>query len=311
MLTVLHIVFGELAWASEAFSITMEAIPSVRGSGLLYASSFPLNIGDDEVRASATGGGGAAAIARGGGGRKRSRLFHVVTLLRSLCQLQCSAVRAATAIAGLDNKRFCKFIVECGPVSDELLSSQIHAFASLPRLVAALAARIEELNELYLSLVGEGDEANILTDYALDVKAVVFSITALLKVLYHNSGLKSSILLSDLIDKSLYSTSSNPGLEHAVGEFRAPHSNMSYLQGASTDIFTALLDLRSAPRADFCAGNKTLSGRNMTERIIRATFAMQSTLGRMRDESREESTLSKGDDVLDEIMFEIQDIFSI
>ena len=305
------IVFGELAWASEAFSITMEAIPSVRGSGLLYASSFPLNIGDDEVRASATGGGGAAAIARGGGGRKRSRLFHVVTLLRSLCQLQCSAVRAATAIAGLDNKRFCKFIVECGPVSDELLSSQIHAFASLPRLVAALAARVEELNELYLSLVGEGDEANILTDYALDVKAVVFSITALLKVLYHNSGLKSSILLSDLIDKSLYSTSSNPGLEHAVGEFRAPHSNMSYLQGASTDIFTALLDLRSAPRADFCAGNKTLSGRNMTERIIRATFAMQSTLGRMRDESREESTLSKGDDVLDEIMIEIQDIFSI
>jgi len=317
------IVFGELAWASEAFSITMEAIPSVRGSGLLYASSFPLHKGDDDGRESAEsaiggggggGGGGEATTTSttgGGGGRKRSRLFHVVTLLRSLCQLQCSAVRAAMAIAGLDNKRFCKFIVECGPVSDELLSSQIHAFASLPRLVAALAARIEELNELYLSLVGEGDEANILTDYALDVKAVVFCITTLLKVLYHNSGLKSSILLSDLIDKSLYSTSSNPGLEHAVGEFRAPHSNMSYLQGASTDIFTALLDLRSAPRADFCAGNKTLSGRNMTERIIRATFAMQSTLGRMRDESREESTLSKGDEVLDEIMFEIQDIFSI
>jgi hypothetical protein len=119
------------------------------------------------------------------------------------------------------------------------------------------------------------------------------------------------MLLSDLIDKSLYSTSTNPGLEHAVSEFRMPHSHFLNLQGASTDIFTALLDLRSAPRADICAGNNSLSGRNMTERIIRATCAMQSTVIRVRNDKEEGSTQSKGDVILDETMTEIQDIFSI
>jgi hypothetical protein len=303
------IVFGELAWAIEAFSITIEAISYyVRGRGLSYNGSGGSE--DSEVMEAGEG----AKVRRGR--NKSSRIFHIISLLRELCQLQSSAVRAATAIAGLDNKRFCKFILECGPVSDEILASQIHAFACLPRLVAALSARIEELNELYDSLaVRRGDEevdkANILTQYSIDVRAVVLHLTTLLKVLYHNSGLTSSILLSDLIDKSLYSTSTNPGLEHAVGEFRMPHSHFLNLQGASTDIFTALLDLRSAPRADICAGNKSLSGRNMTERIIRATCAMQSTVIRVRNDKEEGSTQSKGDVILDETMTEIQDIFSM
>ena len=111
-----------------------------------------------------------------------------------------------------------------------------------------------------------------------------------------------------MIDRSLFATSSNPGLEHAVNDFRmqTPQS----FQGASTNVFLALLDQRNSPRVDI-VGNKTLSGRNMTEKIVRATYAMQSALVRIRGESRDNLTFIKDDRVLDETMIEIQELFSI